>query len=64
MGKVSKSLNTQFPIMEILNNIKTVKQKIILGFLLILIVSLSFGLGFLVSREYNTTPIIIEKYSD
>jgi uncharacterized protein YpmB len=32
--------------------------------LLFLIVSLSFGLGYLLARETNRSPIIIEKCSD
>lgn len=39
------------------------QRKIFLSFLLILVISLSFGLGYLVARENNQAPIIIEKCS-
>jgi len=44
--------------------IKTTKQKVAALALLALLITLSFALGFLVAREYNQAPIIIEKYSD
>jgi len=37
------------------------KRNIILLLLIFLISSLSFGLGYLVNREFNHAPIIIEK---
>lgn len=40
------------------------KRNIIIAFLLILIISLSFGSGFLFARENNHAPIIIEKCAD
>ncbi len=42
------------------------QQNIILGILLLLAVSLSFGLGYLTNREFNfnRAPIIIEKCSE
>ncbi|MCP6720009.1 MAG: hypothetical protein KJI72_01605 [Patescibacteria group bacterium] len=40
------------------------KQKwFLLGFILFLIVTLSFGIGYLVAKEANPAPIIIEKNS-
>ncbi len=39
------------------NNLRT----IILFFLIFLVSSISFGLGYLVNREFTHTPIIIEK---
>ena len=43
--------------------LKENRKNIILGLLLFLIVSLSFGLGYLVNREFTHAPIIIEKCS-
>ncbi len=40
------------------------KRDIILFLLIFLISSLSFGLGYLVNREFTRAPIIIEKCSD
>jgi hypothetical protein len=37
------------------------KKDILLFLLLFLMCSLSFGLGYLVNREFNHAPIIIEK---
>lgn len=39
------------------------KRDIILFLLIFLISSLSFGLGYLVNREFNHAPIVIEKCS-
>ena len=39
------------------------KRDIILFLLIFLISSLSFGLGYLVNREFNHAPIMIEKCS-
>jgi len=39
------------------------KRHILLILLLFLIISLSFGLGYLLARETNRAPIIIEKCS-
>lgn len=44
--------------------IKNHKRDIIIFLLAFLISSLSFGLGYLVNREFNRAPIIIEKCSD
>jgi|GEM_PF-541938 len=53
---------------DVKNNVKewlTEHRKEIIIFLLIfLISSLSFGLGYLVNREFNHAPIIIEKCSE
>lgn len=50
---------------EFINSkLKENQRNIILGLLLFLIISLSFGLGYLANRELNKTnraPIIIEK---
>ena len=40
------------------------KRNIILFLLIFLISTLSFGLGYLVNREFNHAPIIIEKCSE
>jgi hypothetical protein len=40
------------------------KKQIILGAIVFLISSLSFGAGYLANREFNHAPIIIEKCSD
>lgn len=40
------------------------RRDVIVFFLAFLISSLSFGLGYLVNREFNHAPIIIEKCSD
>jgi len=45
------------------NLIQENKRNIAIIFLLILIISLSFGLGYLLARENNRAPIIIEKCS-
>ena len=39
------------------------KKNIAIAFLLTLIISLSFGLGYLFAQENNHAPIIIEKCS-
>jgi hypothetical protein len=39
------------------------RKEIIIFLLIFLISSLSFGLGYLVNREFNHAPIIIEKCS-
>ncbi len=39
------------------------KKEIVLFFLLFLIISLSFGLGYLFALQSKTAPIIIEKHS-
>ncbi|MEK7574014.1 MAG: hypothetical protein AAB514_00575 [Patescibacteria group bacterium] len=46
------------------NFIQENKRNILIAFLSFLIVSLSFGLGYLLARETNQTPIIIEKCAD
>jgi hypothetical protein len=40
------------------------KKEIILGAIVFLVSSLSFGLGYLANREFNHAPIIIEKCAD
>jgi len=39
------------------------KRDIILFLLIFLISTISFGLGYLVNREFTHAPIVIEKYS-
>lgn len=39
------------------------KKEIIIFLLIFLFCTLSFGLGYLVNREFNHVPIIIEKNS-
>ena len=39
------------------------KREVILFFLLFLLCSLGFGLGYLYAKDYNQAPIIIEKVS-
>ncbi len=39
------------------------RKDIIIFFLIFLMLSISFGLGYLVNREFNHAPIIIEKCS-
>ncbi|MEK7555479.1 MAG: hypothetical protein AAB516_01510 [Patescibacteria group bacterium] len=43
---------------------KEYKKDIFLFLLIFLISSLSFGLGYLVNREFNHSPIMIEKCAD
>lgn len=40
------------------------KKEIILGLILFLVASLSFGLGYVASGQFNRAPIVIEKCSD
>ncbi len=44
--------------------IKNHKRDIIIFLLAFLISSISFGLGYLVNREFNRAPIVIEKCAD
>jgi len=44
--------------------IKNHRKDIIIFLLLFLMCSLSFGLGYLVNREFNHAPIVIEKYTN
>lgn len=37
------------------------RKDIVTFFLIFLLCSLSFGLGYLVNRDYNRVPIVIEK---
>jgi hypothetical protein len=37
------------------------KREIVLGAIIFIVASLSFGLGYLASRDANHAPIIIEK---
>jgi len=39
------------------------KRDVIIGLLIILTATLSFGLGYLANREFTRSPIIIEKCS-
>lgn len=43
--------------------VKSRRREILLFFLLFLISSISFGLGYLTAKELNPAPIIIEKNS-
>ncbi|MFA5099144.1 MAG: hypothetical protein WC461_02975 [Candidatus Paceibacterota bacterium] len=43
--------------------IKEYRKDIIIFLLIFLLCSISFGLGYLVNREFNHAPIIIEKCS-
>ncbi|MBI2591591.1 MAG: hypothetical protein HYW34_02855 [Candidatus Brennerbacteria bacterium] len=47
-----------------INWLKSHKREILLFFLLFLISSISFGLGYLTRQELNQTPIIIQKNSE
>jgi hypothetical protein len=38
------------------------KKEVIFALIVFLVAALSFGLGYLANREYNHTPIIIEKH--
>jgi hypothetical protein len=40
---------------------KKYKKEIILGAIVFVVASLSFGLGYLANREFNHAPIVIEK---
>lgn len=60
MGKIFKFLIYFTDIRELINEHG---RDIIIFFLIFLIGSLSFGLGYLVNREFNRAPIIIEKCS-
>ncbi|MBI5306614.1 hypothetical protein HZB04_03460 [Candidatus Wolfebacteria bacterium] len=51
-------------ILEFKEWLKENQKNIFLTFLIILIATLSFGLGYLSNREFNRAPIIIEKCSD
>lgn len=46
---------------QIFEYLKENQKNIILGLFLILIISLSFGLGYLVNREFTHAPIVIER---
>lgn len=37
------------------------KKEVIFALIIFLVASLSFGLGYLANREFNHTPIVIEK---
>lgn len=43
---------------------KTNQWRFIIGFLLILIISLSFGIGYLIAKQQSPSPIIIEKNNE
>ena len=36
------------------------QKKLLMGFVLFLVASLSFGLGYLANREFNHSPIVIQ----
>lgn len=55
MGKIFERLK---------NRLSVYKKEIIIFLLIFLISSLSFGLGYLVDRQFNRSPIIIEKCSE
>ncbi len=40
------------------------QKNIILTFLIIIVATLSFGIGYLANREFTRAPIIIEKCSE
>ena len=40
------------------------QKELILGGIIFLVASLSFGLGYLASRDFNHAPIVIEKCSE
>jgi len=40
------------------------KKEIFFALIIFLVATLSFGLGYLANREFNRTPIIIEKCSN
>lgn len=48
---------------QLFEYIKENKQNIFWGFLILLIATLSFGLGYLSNREFSRAPIVIEKCS-
>ncbi len=50
MGKVFEVLNIY-------------RKEVVLGFVIFLVASLSFGLGYIANRELNHAPIIIEACS-
>ncbi|OGZ00735.1 MAG: hypothetical protein A2946_03315 [Candidatus Liptonbacteria bacterium RIFCSPLOWO2_01_FULL_53_13] len=39
------------------------KKELVLGGIIFIVSSLSFGLGYLANREFNRAPIVIEKCS-
>ena len=39
------------------------KKEFVLGAIIFLVASLSFGFGYLANREFNHAPIVIEKCS-
>ncbi len=49
---------------QLLEYIKENQRNILLILLMILIATLSFGLGYLANREFTRAPIIIEKCAD
>ncbi len=40
------------------------RKELIFALIIFLVASISFGLGYLANREFNRTPIIIEKVSE
>ncbi len=51
-------------ILEFKEWFKENQKNIFLMFLIILVATLSFGLGYLSNREFTRAPIVIEKCSD
>ncbi len=49
-------MNIKFKIIEFLK-----RREVVLFFIFFVIVSLSFGLGYLYAKDQNVAPIIIEK---
>jgi hypothetical protein len=49
-------MNIKFKIIEFLK-----KREVVLFFIFFVVVSLSFGLGYLYAKDQNVAPIIIEK---
>ena len=48
---------------RIIESIKKHQKKIALFLIFLLAITLSFGVGYLLAKETNPAPIIIEKYS-
>jgi len=58
MGKISEILS------GLRNWFEFHKKEVVFAVIIFLVASVSFGLGYLVNREFNRTPIIIEKIVD
>ncbi len=46
------------------NFFTTHKKEVVFGLIIFLVASLSFGLGYLVSRDMSRAPIVIERCSN